>query len=69
LRRIWAQSGTAPADSAAGWRLFDGDGLPQGVLRLPARDAVLDADSSRVLLLRRDSLSVETVELDDFSAS
>ena len=63
LDRVWTQVADPDADRPDAWRVFAADGPALGTLMLPADATVLDADESRVLLLRRDALDVESVEL------
>lgn len=62
-RRIWARAGAAPGTDSAEWRAFDSDGALWGTLRLPARDRVVDARGDTLILLRRDDMDVERIEL------
>ncbi|MCA1789784.1 MAG: hypothetical protein LC667_07985 [Thioalkalivibrio sp.] len=59
LHRIWARL-TADEDPAV-WRVFDESGTTLLDVALPGDARVLDADEGRLLLLRRDSLDVESV--------
>lgn len=61
VHRIWVQ---APIGrNRTEWRVFGADGSAVGVISLPEDAEVLDADDSRILLLRRDEFGVESVEL------
>ena len=62
--RIWAPL-TAGREPDL-WRIFEADGLHLADLELPSDVTVLDADGARLLLLRRDSLDVESVEVRPF---
>lgn len=61
LHRIWAR--LTVDDDPAVWRVFDEDGTTLLDMALPVDARVLDADDGRLLLLRRDSLDVETVTI------
>jgi hypothetical protein len=49
--------------TATEWRVFGADGRSVGALVLPERAEVLDATRDRLLLLTRDELDVESIEL------
>ncbi len=66
MGRIWAHAPTATGRDDD-WRVFEYDGSPAGVLRLPRGDELLDADLDRALLLRRGSDGVERVEVRAFA--
>lgn len=65
--RIWARAPISPGETE--WRVWDADGISIGALQLPEDASVLDADSSHILLLRRDELDVESIELWELSWS
>lgn len=59
--RVWARA--AIDNARTEWRVFGSDGSAVGSIVLPDDAEVLDASESRLLLLRRDDLGVESVEL------
>src|SRR5690606_35558780 len=59
--RVWVRA-SRDADPAE-WRVFDASGVGLAVVLLPADARPLDAEGSRLLLLRRDELHVESIEL------
>lgn len=59
--RIWARAPVSPRETE--WRVFDVDGTSIGSLRLPEDASVLDANESRLLLLRRDEFDLESIEV------
>lgn len=61
--RIWVQSAVDPARTRTEWRVFGADGMPIGSLALPYEFEILDASQDRLLVLTRDDLDVESVEL------
>lgn len=63
--RIWARALIDNANTE--WRVFGPDGLAVGILTLPEDAEVLDANESRILLLRHDEFDVESVELWDLT--
>jgi len=67
--RVWTLVAPPSEGVDREWRLFGVDGVAVGSLLLPADAVLLDADDTRVLLLRRDDFEVETVELWDVSWS
>ncbi len=68
-QRVWARAGARVDAQTRIWRLFSAEGDFVGSLELGERDRVLDAAGERVLLLRFDSLDVETVELRRFDVT
>ena len=61
--RIWARAAVDRARTATEWRVFGADGRSVGALVIPERAEVLDATRDRLLLLTRDELDVESIEL------
>lgn len=59
LRRLWAR--LTVDDDPAVWRVFDEWGTTLLDMELPVDARVLDADAGQLMLLRRDSLDVESV--------
>lgn len=61
--RVWAGAPLRFGDALVEWRVFANTGEVLGHVRLPSDVEILDASDSLVLMLQRDSLDVETVEL------
>jgi hypothetical protein len=59
LHRVWAR--LTVDDDPAVWRVFDAAGTTLLDMALPVDARVLDADEERLMLLRRDSLGLESV--------
>lgn len=62
-RRIWVEAPRNGNGAETEWRVFDETGAWVGTVRLPERTSVLDANGNRLLLLTRDELDVESVEV------
>jgi hypothetical protein len=67
LHRIWAR--LTVDDDPAIWRVFDESGTTLLDMALPVDARVLDADEGRLMLLRRDSLDVESVTIHSWTIS
>ncbi len=61
--RIWVRAPTGQPGTEPIWRVFAGSGSATAEVVLPAAAILLDARGSDLLLLRRDELDVETVEI------
>lgn len=61
--RLWIRPSVAEGVETTGWRVFSPAGERIGTLDLPSDASVLDATRGLILLLRRDELDVESIEV------
>lgn len=60
---LWAREYPRPTDSEATWNVYDPQGLPLGIVRIPARMKILEIGSDYVVGVIRDDLDVERLEV------
>jgi len=58
---VWLEEYMHPSEDITRWFLMNDDFLPVGWIELPPNDRLLAAGSSRLIVLRRDELDVESV--------
>lgn len=61
--RLWAREPAAPGADTAVWSIYGRSGLLEGRIRLPARFEIQEIGADFLLVLRRDELGVERIEL------
>ncbi len=61
--QLWVEQGAAPSASHSRWVVFDSLGVCAAIMRLPGRYRLLDVGSSWVLILARDEVDAEHVQL------
>jgi hypothetical protein len=60
---LWVRESTPPETQQSAWSVFSREGKLLGNVELPVRAKLLDVGTDYVLILRRDALDVEYVEL------